>query len=397
MFADGPTASPPSPCPTCRNPVDVRSRHIVVRGSAVRVYCSEACKSGSPTFASDDAQRSSARPVALIGAVVASGALAATLLLWSSGDQPLTQGALTRVNQILSPETAEPLVDDAQPDKAKEEAWIAELAQDAWIHPLAGPSRRMPIRDSRTFGAERPGDRPIECGSGHCGVDIGGEIWGEPVMAVHDGVVVRVQRNLNPDHGGLYVRLAHRGGTVYSQYFHLAAIPSKLKIGDTVKMGEVVGLIGDSGVVNSGPHLHFTISVLPDKEQPEQYIDPEVLIALWPLKLTPARPGEGAAIALASPGNVRGPFGPRRGNKMKAKQAARAARRAAAADSRKGRSGDKAEAADADLDQAIDSAVAAYDDSPTLPSPSAATAAPAEAAPATGPVGFRGAAIAPSP
>src|SRR5262249_3521926 len=80
---------------------------------------------------------------------------------------------------------------------------------DAWIHPLDGPIRRMPMHDGRVFGAERPGERPVECAGGHCGVDLG-ETWGEPVMAVHDGVIDRVQRGPNPDHGGMYVRIAHR-------------------------------------------------------------------------------------------------------------------------------------------------------------------------------------------
>jgi murein DD-endopeptidase MepM/ murein hydrolase activator NlpD len=159
----------------------------------------------------------------------------------------------------------------------------------------------MPIRDSRVFGAERPGDRPIECANGHCGVDIGGEIWGEPVLAAHDGVVDRVQRGPNEHRGGLYVRLAHRDGTVFTQYFHLAAIPPWLEVGRHVRAGEVIGLVGDTGVKNSGAHLHFTISIRPGPDEPERYIDPEPLIALWPLHM------EGKLSAAAEPpGPVRG-------------------------------------------------------------------------------------------
>ena len=187
---------------------------------------------------------------------------------------------------------------------------MTELAQDAWFHPLAGPDRRMPISDGRVFGAERPGERPAECRSGHCGVDIGGEQWGEPVMAAHDGVVDRVVRGPNEDHGGLYVRIAHRGGTVFTQYFHLAAIPRKLTPGMAVKAGEVIGLLGDSGVKESKPHLHFTVSVRPSAELPERYIDPEPLIALWPLRM-----GAGRVIGIvadARPGLPRGASGRKR-------------------------------------------------------------------------------------
>jgi murein DD-endopeptidase MepM/ murein hydrolase activator NlpD len=160
----------------------------------------------------------------------------------------------------------------------------------------------MPARDSRVFGAERAGDRPIECRKGHCGVDLGGEIWGEHVHAVHDGVVDYVQRNANPDRGGEFVRLSHRDGTVFTQYFHLAAIPRDLTRGAHVKSGDVIGLLGDTGVKQSEPHLHFAISVRPWKEGPERYIDPEPLIALWAVRV-PVDGGEsGLVTTLARPG-----------------------------------------------------------------------------------------------
>jgi len=143
----------------------------------------------------------------------------------------------------------------------------------------------MPSLDGAVFGAERPGERPPECKNGHCGVDIGGDVWGEPVLAVHDGVVDRVQRGPNEEHGGLYVRLSHRNGTVFTQYFHLAAIPRWIRVGRSVEAGEVIGLLGDTGVKESGPHLHFTISVKPKPDSAEEFIDPEPLIALWPLHL----------------------------------------------------------------------------------------------------------------
>jgi murein DD-endopeptidase MepM/ murein hydrolase activator NlpD len=153
----------------------------------------------------------------------------------------------------------------------------------------------MPRSDSRVFGAERPGERPGECKNGHCGVDLSGP-WGEPVHAAHDGVVDRVVRGPNEEHGGLYVRLAHRDGTIFTQYFHLAAIPKWIQPGVKVKIGEVVGLLGDTGVKHSSAHLHFTVSVKPSAQLLEQYIDPEPLIALWPLRM----PVSGGAMVTAS-------------------------------------------------------------------------------------------------
>ena len=177
-----------------------------------------------------------------------------------------------------------------------EPSLLAALGRDAWIHPMAGPVRRMPRADSRVFGAARPGNRAVECRNGHCGVDLGGEIWGEHIRAVHDGVVDRVQRGPNPQHGGRYIRIAHRGGTVFTQYFHLAAIPRGLERGVPVKGGDVVGLLGDSGVKESAPHLHFSVSVRLTEDGHEKYMDPEPLIALWPLRV----PLEGSEVGLVS-------------------------------------------------------------------------------------------------
>lgn len=156
------------------------------------------------------------------------------------------------------------------------------MARDMWIHPLSGPEREMPRRDSRVFGAERPGDRPPECRNGHCGVDIGGQV-GEPVLAAHEGVVERIQRGPNEERGGKYVRLSHRNDTVFTQYFHLHEIPDDLRVGDHVNAGQIIGSLGATGVKNSGPHLHFTISVQPSRSMHERFIDPEPLIALWPV------------------------------------------------------------------------------------------------------------------
>jgi murein DD-endopeptidase MepM/ murein hydrolase activator NlpD len=183
-----------------------------------------------------------------------------------------------------------------------ESSVLAALGQDAWVHPLAGPVRRMPRADSRVFGALRPGSRPVECRNGHCGVDLGGEIWGEHVHAVHDGVVDFVQRGANPDRGGEFVRIAHRDGTVFTQYFHLAAIPRGLERGVHVKSGDVIGLLGDTGVKESAPHLHFAISVRPGKDWPERYIDPEPLIALWPVRVPIDGSEAGLVTTVARPG-----------------------------------------------------------------------------------------------
>src|SRR4051812_47128440 len=214
-----------------------------------------------------------------------------------------------------------------------EASLLEALGRDAWVHPLSGPFRRMPRSDSRVFGAVRPGNRPIECRNGHCGVDLGGEMFGEHVHAVHDGVVDFVQRGLNPDRGGRFVRISHRNGTLFTQYFHLAAIPRELHRGSVVKAGDVIGLLGDSGVKESAPHLHFAMSIRTSKEGAERYIDPEPLVALWPLRV-PIDGSEAALVTiLADTGIPLGSAVLRAGHNRKAGKQGRTARGAAQAPS----------------------------------------------------------------
>jgi murein DD-endopeptidase MepM/ murein hydrolase activator NlpD len=157
---------------------------------------------------------------------------------------------------------------------------------DIWVHPLYGPTRKLPVRNTRRFGAPREGMRPEECRDGHCGVDLG-TTRGEPVIAAHDGVVERVVRDDDGNKEGRYVRINHKGGTVVTSYMHLDQIRADLRPGIPVKAGDVVGTIGETGVQHSGPHLHFAVSVRSDGDSPELFIDPEPLLHLWPLRNPP--------------------------------------------------------------------------------------------------------------
>ncbi|HVU51750.1 MAG TPA: M23 family metallopeptidase [Polyangia bacterium] len=273
-------------------------RYVRVRGALVRVFCSPECQDAAARadWLEAKAFLSRAAKRLLLGGVLLGAWLLPHGALWPWRSAPAAPNV--------------PLADDAPPPAASglpvgwfgpewpptETSVLAALGRDAWVHPLAGPVRRMPRSDSRVFGADRPGNRAIECRNGHCGVDLGGEIWGEHVRAAHDGVVDYVQRGPNPDHGGRFVRIAHHDGTVFTQYFHLAAIARGLERGVAVKGGQVIGLLGDSGVKESAPHLHFAVSVRATPGGHEKYIDPEPLIALWPLRV----PVEGSEVGLVT-------------------------------------------------------------------------------------------------
>lgn len=280
-----PVASPLA-CPRCAGPVDVKSRHVAIDGTSVLVYCSAECLRARNTPLIIDTVPVMRPPKRRWPWWVGAGSVlvgAASFLLVSRSTDDDTHNAPTPF-AIPAPIEAPVMktIGSEDPRRAADEALVLDLMHDAWLHPLAGPVRRMPISHNAAFGAVRAGDRPPECLSGHCGVDLGSE-WGEPVHVVHDGIVDTVNRGPNDEHGGIFVKVAHRGGTLYTWYFHLAAVPRWIRPGMAVKAGQMIGLLGDTGVFHSAPHLHFSISVKPSNSTFERYLDPEPLIAIWPL------------------------------------------------------------------------------------------------------------------
>ena len=278
--------------------MSVGSRHVAVAGAAIQVYCSEDCLHGLEEIEVDieedevDAVVSIEEPPRRARWWIAAGFLigGTVVTLYSVGRDDRSPGVPSALPSPIAPPASVPapvatvaISPAPVPPPPQDSELLHELSQDAWIHPLAGPRRRMPINHTAAFGAERQGQPPPECLSGHCGVDVGGTTWGEPVHAVHDGVVAWVNRGPNEEHGGVFVKIAHRGGSLFSWYFHLAAVPRWIVPGVRIAVGQVIGLLGDTGVQRSGPHLHFAMTVKPPGSARERYLDPESLLAIWPL------------------------------------------------------------------------------------------------------------------
>jgi hypothetical protein len=143
-------------CSWCEG--SLRPHHFVQPARAsVFVLCSEECLHAK--LRDDAAKRWLARRRNFKRFVVASTLVAACI---TPHDGPRT--ALSALKPATAPTDTAALPGSFGPEWPPTEAsLIADLGRDAWLHPLAGPFRRMPARDSRVFGAERAGDRPIEC------------------------------------------------------------------------------------------------------------------------------------------------------------------------------------------------------------------------------------------
>ncbi|MFY0650483.1 MAG: M23 family metallopeptidase [Cyclobacteriaceae bacterium] len=100
---------------------------------------------------------------------------------------------------------------------------------------------------------------------GHLAIDIAAK-EDESVMAVADGTVVYSGWTL--DHGNVIV-IQHRGNLI-SQYKHNSDLLKN--VGSFVTAGEVVAIIGNTGELTTGPHLHFELWYNGNPVDPEEFI-----------------------------------------------------------------------------------------------------------------------------
>jgi murein DD-endopeptidase MepM/ murein hydrolase activator NlpD len=102
--------------------------------------------------------------------------------------------------------------------------------------------------------------------STHSGVDISAP-FGSPVVASNSGRVV-LARDLY--FSGQTVIIDHGLG-LFTYYCHFSSL--RVKRGESVKKGDVVGLVGSTGR-STGPHLHWGVKVFDSR------VDPLALLAL---------------------------------------------------------------------------------------------------------------------
>jgi hypothetical protein len=92
--------------------------------------------------------------------------------------------------------------------------------------------------------------------------------YGDPIYAVADGTVVNLYdeadeqvpgpnaKGITTDNIGGNMLVVDIGGGAFAFYAHMQRGSLKAKMGDTVKAGQVLGLLGNTGN-STAPHLHF--------------------------------------------------------------------------------------------------------------------------------------------
>ncbi|MTI31921.1 M23 family metallopeptidase, partial [Xanthovirga aplysinae] len=99
----------------------------------------------------------------------------------------------------------------------------------------------------------------------HYGVDIVAK-QDEPVKCVADGTVILSSWTQD---SGYVIAVQHKGNMV-SVYKHNAELLQG--VGDFVKAGDVISIIGNTGELTTGPHLHFELWYNGNPVNPEEFI-----------------------------------------------------------------------------------------------------------------------------
>ena len=153
------------------------------------------------------------------------------------------------------------------PRSPSEEAFVKEFAEEEKYNltVLADPEK-VPT-DGVFFYKPVNGtvSAHYEAAIRHYGVDLVAKER-ESVLATLDGTVVYAGFDSNQ---GNVIQLQHKNGFI-SVYKHNALLLKE--VGDIVQAGEAIALVGNTGKLSTGPHLHFELWYKGNPVNPEEYV-----------------------------------------------------------------------------------------------------------------------------
>ena len=189
----------------------------------------------------------------------------------------------TQLQEVVSEDiaAAEPQEDLAvvviQPQQAQEQEDVPAVATEPAMQqtqsntvlktgaPVAGQTVSVYAMDCLSYN-ETTRDWRV-----HNGVDIAAE-EGAEVCAAADGVVYTTYKD---DHLGMTVVIRHDGG--YTTQYSSLAEDLQVSAGDSVKLGQVIGCVGSTALIESaiGPHVHFSVTYRDASVDPAEFLSLE--------------------------------------------------------------------------------------------------------------------------
>jgi murein DD-endopeptidase MepM/ murein hydrolase activator NlpD len=133
------------------------------------------------------------------------------------------------------------------------------LITQADLSYLQGRNLKIPVQGVSSKQLRNTYDEARSEGRQHNAIDIMAR-QGTPVLAVDDGVVIKLFQG---DKGGITLYQLDPSGKYAYYYAHLARYADDMVEGKTLKRGDVVGYVGDTGNAGKGNyHLHFEVTKL---------------------------------------------------------------------------------------------------------------------------------------
>ena len=143
---------------------------------------------------------------------------------------------------------------------------MTQAQLDRTVHQLRTIPLRKPIEGdidmSSPFGMRM--DPFLRGPAIHSGLDLRGDT-GDPVRATANGTVVTA--SWQGGYGNM-IEIDHNNG-LSTRFGHLSKM--EVKVGQNVKMGEVIGRIGSTGR-STGPHLHYETRVNDTAVDPQKFL-----------------------------------------------------------------------------------------------------------------------------
>ncbi|MBI5464795.1 MAG: M23 family metallopeptidase [Ignavibacteriales bacterium] len=163
----------------------------------------------------------------------------------------LTDSGVVRLRTLEKQERQRGEIQRAVPKRtALEQAAIASsYGEEAW---RAAQHMSPPVGFPAMMPAEGYVTRQFQPEQNHTGIDIAGKI-GASVVAAADGRVVF--SGWTQDYG--YVMIISHANGFTTAYKHNQLLTKGVNM--FVKRGEMIAALGNTGVITSGPHLHFEI------------------------------------------------------------------------------------------------------------------------------------------
>ena len=176
---------------------------------------------------------------------------------------------------LAANEPTEPQLDNPNPTVGNDVQ--AGVTTPSGTNPGSTEPVKRPYPIGRPVAGETTKDYAMDCLSYnettrdwrvHNGVDIAAEESAE-VCAAADGVVYTTYKD---DHFGMTVVIRHDGG--YTTQYASLAEDLQVSAGDSVKLGQAIGCVGSTALIETaiGPHVHFSVTYRDEQMDPAEFL-----------------------------------------------------------------------------------------------------------------------------